>query len=158
MRQTETNFRAHVWPVVVIILGVVTCIHGGRLGQHQAMNAHFDAKRFPVQSAEFVAEKNISDPIFSLDSWGGYLIYRLYPQGKVFVDDRHDFYGQKFLKDYLQVVRATHNWEKKLNQDDVNCVLVPSNSSIASLLKESPQWKLVHEDETAMLFQKQSDK
>jgi hypothetical protein len=93
-----------------------------------------------------------------LDSWGGYLIYRLYPQNKVFVDDRHDFYGEKFLKDYVQVAQATPDWKKELDQDNVNWVLVPSGSSIASLIEETPQWKLIHEDETAVLFQKQSEK
>ena len=155
MRRTETSIRAHVWPVAAIIFSVVICVHGGRLGQHQAMNAHFDAKRFPIQSAEFVAEKNISGPIFSLDSWGGYLIYRLYPQDRVFVDDRHDFYGQKFLKDYLQIARATPQWKEKLDQCGIAWVLAPTNSSLASLLRESSQWKLIHEDETAVLFQKQ---
>jgi hypothetical protein len=31
---------------------------------------------------------------YSHDQFGGYLIYRLYPQYKVFVDGRGDFYRQ----------------------------------------------------------------
>ena len=36
--------------------------------------------------------------VFTSDLWGGYMIYRLYPRTKVFVDGRSDMYGEAFAK------------------------------------------------------------
>ena len=118
------------------------------------MDAQFDAKRFPVQAVEVIAQRGIKEPIFAPDYWGGYLIYRFFPEPKVFVDDRHDLYGQRFLKDYLKVINVQPDWEKFLNERQVHWVLVPAGSSLANILKETPSWKVTYEDNTAVLFQK----
>ncbi len=86
-------------------------------------------------------------------SWmRGYLIYRLYPHLKVVVDDRHDLYGEEFLKDYLKTVRVEPGWDKLLNENHVNWILIPVGSPLSSILKGKPAWKIVHEDEVAILF------
>ena len=112
------------------------------------------AKRFPVQAVEVIAQRGIEEPIFAPDYWGGYLIYRFFPEPKVFVDDRHDLYGERFLKDYLKVINVQPDWEKFLNERQVHWVLVPAGSSLANILKETPSWKVTYEDNTAVLFQK----
>ena len=73
-------------------------------------------------------QRGIHEPIFAPDSWGGYLIYRLYPQNKVFVDDRHDLYGEEFLKDYLKAIRLTPDWNGFLGEKRVNWALLPAES------------------------------
>src|ERR1700727_809572 len=104
------------------------CVHGGRLGSQQFMDAHFPQRRFPGQAVDVIAQRGINDPIFCPDYWGGYLIYRLYPQAKVVVDDRHDLYGAEFLKQYLQTVKAEPEWDELLNQQGVRAVLTPADS------------------------------
>ena len=154
MTEMELRFRGHLWPALALILGLVVCIQHGRLGARQVMDAHFDAKRFPVQAAEVIAQRGIEEPIFAPDYWGGYLIYRFFPKARVFVDDRHDLYGDRFLKDYLKVVQVQPDWEKFLNERKVDCVLAPTAGSLANILKETPTWNLIYEDSTAVLFQK----
>jgi hypothetical protein len=139
---------------VAVSLGLLVCLQHGRLGSRQWMDAHFDAKRLPVQAADVIAQRGVRDPIFSPDYWGGYLIYRLYPQNRVFVDDRHDLYGEEFLKEYLKVVNVGPDWEKVLNAKQVGWVLAPEGSSLANILKETPAWVVIHQDETATLFKR----
>jgi hypothetical protein len=152
MRNLEADFRGHLWIVLVFVLGLWACMHHGRLGSTQLINAYFDDKRFPVEASEYIAGHNIREPIFSLDYWGGYLIYRLYPQTKVVVDDRHDLYGDQFIKDYLKIVLVQPTYEKELDQMHVDWVLVPRWSSLANMLRLTPNWTAVHEDGTAALF------
>jgi hypothetical protein len=152
--RTELSLRGHLWPALAIALVLAVCVHQGRLGSHQWMAAHFDEKKFPVESADFIAQHGLREPIFSLDSWGGYLIYRLYPQTRVFVDDRHDLYGDEFLKDYLKAVRLTPDWDKLLNEKQVNWVLAPQASALANMLLETSRWEVVHRDGTAILFER----
>jgi hypothetical protein len=124
------------------------------MGSTRLIEAHFDSKRFPVQAVDVIESRGVRDPIFSLDSWGGYLIYRLYPETTVFVDDRHDLYGAEFLKDYLRAIRVTPDWDTMLNSRRVNLVLVPAESSLANILKETQGWTIQYEDKVAVLFRR----
>ncbi len=154
MEKLELRFQGHLWLVLVFVLGLWACMHGGRVGSAQVLNAYFDDKRFPVEAAEVIAQQDIREPIFCPDQWGGYLIYRLYPQTKVLVDDRHDLYGDRFFKDYLKVVFVQPDWEKVLDEKHVNWVLVQEDSSLGTILRQTSGWKLVHEEGTAVLFQR----
>ena len=150
----ELNLRGHAWPLVAAIAGLLACSQGGRLGSHQWMDAHFDAKRFPVEASEVIAQRGIREPIFAPDFWGGYLIYRLYPQTRVFVDDRHDFYGEEFLKNYLKAIRLAPDWDSFLNDKRVNWALLPAGSSLANMLELTSQWRVVYRDGTGVLLER----
>ena len=152
MEKLELRFQGHFWPVLALVIGLWACLHGGRLGSTQLINAYFDGKRFPVESADVIASRDIREPIFCPDQWGGYLIYRLYPQTKVLVDDRHDLYGDQFFKDYLKVVLVQPDWLKVLDEKHVDWVLMEKNSSLGTILEQTPGWELTHADGTAVLF------
>jgi hypothetical protein len=155
MEKLELSFQGHVWIVLAFVLGLWACMNGGKVGSVQLLNAYFDGKRFPVEAAELIAQRDIREPIFCPDQWGGYLIYRLYPHNKVVVDDRHDLYGDQFFKDYLKVVFVQPEWEKILDEKNVNWILVQKNSSLGTILGETPGWKLIHEDGTGVLFHRE---
>jgi hypothetical protein len=152
MGAMEQSCRGHLWPVAAAVLLLAVCTQHGRLGSRQLMDAHFDAKRFPVEAADYVIDSSLREPIFAPDYWGGYLIYRFYPEMKVVVDDRHDFYGEQFLKNYLNIVHVEPGWETSLDQLQTTWVLAPAGSSLANILKESSHWKVTHEDKTAVMF------
>jgi hypothetical protein len=152
MASMQSGFRGRLWPAAAVLLGLWVCLQHGTLGSRQLMDAKFDAQHFPVQAVEVLAQRGIREPILAPDYWGGYLIYRLYPQNKVVVDDRHDLYGEHFLKQYLKVIRIEPGWDQVLDEKRVNWILVPVGSSLANLLQETPPWKTIHSDNTAMLF------
>ena len=70
------------------------------------------------------------------------------------VDDRHDLYGSEFFKNYLKVIEVQPGWDKVLDDEHVTRILIPANSSLSVLLRQTPQWAVVHEDDTAVLFRK----
>ena len=107
---------------------------------------------FPVAAAEFVAAHDIHDHMFSTDRWSGYLIYRLYPQTRLFIDDRHDFYGEAFLKDYLKALGADLGWREVLDKNRITSVLIPPATPLANVLKETSDWKVAYDDGVAILF------
>jgi len=80
MEAIELNVRGHLWPIAAVVLTCWIAAHGGALRSKQWMNAHFDAKRFPVAAVNYLEKQNVPGPIVSPDYWGGYLIYRLYPR------------------------------------------------------------------------------
>ncbi len=154
MTAMELNLRGHVWPLIAVIAGLLICMQGGRLGSYRWMDAHFDANKFPVLASDLIVQRDIRDPIFAPDLWGGYLIYRLSPQTKVFVDDRHDFYGEDFFKGYLKTLRLAPDWKVFLDDRRVNWALLPSGSSLANMLEETSRWNIVYRDKTAVLFER----
>jgi hypothetical protein len=155
MLRMENAARGHVWPIAIVVVGIVACLQGGRVGSRQLMNARFDDQRFPAAAVDFIQQHGIHDPIFTPDYWGGYLIYRLYPQNRVFIDDRHDFYGDPYLKQYLRVIHVIPGWGDVLAQENVRWILVPPDSSLANILPLKPQWRVVFEDERGRLFERQ---
>ena len=155
MEGLKLNFRGHVWLVIAFAVGMAACMNGGRIGSAQLLNGYFDHKRFPVEATQVIIQRDIREPIFCPDQWGGYLIYALYPQTKVLVDDRHDLYGDQFFKDYLKVIYVQPEWSKILDERHVNWILVQKDSSLGTILEQTAGWKLIHADNTAVLFHRE---
>jgi hypothetical protein len=155
MGAIEQRLTGHVLPAVATLL-LLSSLSGRGAFSQTAMSLNFDEKQMPVQAVEFMAEHNIRGHFFSPDSWGGYLIYRLYPNVLMMVDDRHDFYGQAFLRDYLTVLHAGRGWRDLLDANQVNWVVVPLDSPLANALNDTGDWKMVHHDGTAIIFARAS--
>jgi hypothetical protein len=152
MHRLESQFTGHVWLIAGFLVGFWACAHGGSLGSTQLINAYFEPKQFPMDAVNVLVGKQVREPIFSLDHWGGYLIYRLYPRNRVFIDDRHDFYGDAYIQDYLKAILIQSGWEKVLDDEHVNWIVLPTYSSLANVLRLKPEWIVEHEDPTAILF------
>ena len=154
--KTDARLQGHAWPTLIVLLGLWICFHQGRLGSRVLMSAQFDEKKFPVRAVDFLLRNDVREPVFCPDSWGGYLIYRLYPQSQVIVDDRHDLYGAEFLKKYLKIVHVQADSSQELQDMQVGWVLFPKASALGNFLKLLPEWKDVHEDDTATLLHRTS--
>lgn len=90
--------------------------------------------------------------IFTQDQWADYLIYREWPKVRVFFDGRSDFYGAEIAEEYLQAMEGRPGWDKVLEKYRFDTVLLPPGMALASLLKISPEWRLVEDDGQAVLF------
>jgi hypothetical protein len=154
MKEMELSLGGHLWPAVLTVAALSIAINGGNVGANHLMDAHFSNRRFPVEAVDHLEQSEPWRPIFSPDYWGGYLIYRFYPKTRVVVDDRHDFYGENFLRDYVTMIHAEQGWEKFLTEHDVCCVLAPKGSAMANILAQSNDWKEIYSDDVAEAFEK----
>jgi len=141
-----------LWPVVVSVLMFVACLNGGRLLSRPVIQAEFDALKLPVAAAEKLAALDPGEPVLAPDFWGGYLIYRVGPRIKPLVDDRHDLYGSAFLRDYLTLMHGAAGWQGILDGIQANWVLLPPKSPLADRLRQTPGWRVVHEDSVGVLL------
>ena len=154
MTRLEFGLRGHGWPLAVTALLVSICLHNGQLGKRPIMAVQFAPTRFPVTAVDYMVQHRIFTPVFSTDAWGGYLIYRLYPHSRVLVDDRHDLYGEAFLKRYLNIVRVEPGWKDDLEGMHADWVLVPHNAALANILQVAGGWSIAYQDGTSILFQR----
>ena len=156
MTAIERRQRGHLWCFAAAAATLLICLNGGRLGATSVINAHFSPQRMPVAAVDFIAQQGIKDPIFAPDYWGGYLIYRLYPSSRVVIDDRHDLYGEQFLKSYLVTFHAEPDWQQFLDAHRVSYVLFPRSAALSTALSESSAWKRIYGDDKATLFERPS--
>jgi len=152
MTAVDSRLRGHLWPVFATAVVIFIGANGGRVGSALLMNAHFDSQRMPVEAVNFIERSEIKAPLLSPDYWGGYLIYRLYPRNRVVIDDRHDFYGESFLRSYLTMMRAEPGWDEFLKEHQISCLMLPRKAALATLLSETPEWKPIYFDDVAIVF------
>jgi hypothetical protein len=146
MVRLERQFRGYALAVAVMAASVALVFSG------QILSAHFDEEIFPVKAAQFIAHRGIRDHLFSTDTWSGYLIYTLYPATKVYFDDRHDFYGEAFIREYEKAFLATRQWREPLDRYQVGWVLMPTDSPLSTVLRESHDWRADYDDGLAIVF------
>ena len=156
MTLLENRLCGHGLVVLMMILSAGLVLAGGRMASKQLINAHFSETAYPAKAADFIARRGIHDHLFTTDSWGAYLIYRLYPETKVYFDDRHDFYGEEFVKEYGATISGNRQWQAPLEHYQVGWVLMPVDAPLSSLLRESPGWHAVFDDGLAILFTRAS--
>jgi hypothetical protein len=152
MQTMQSSLRGHLWPIAAVALTCWIAAHDGKLGATPLMNAHFSEKRFPVAAVDNLLQQNTQGAILAPDFWGGYLIYRRYPRMQVVVDDRHDFYGDQFLKSYLKMMNADLGWKDFLQQHPARYVLLRKDSALANLLLETQGYTPIYRDEVAIAF------
>jgi hypothetical protein len=155
MTSVDSTLRGHIWIIVAAIFVLLVDFNGGRLAGKVLANANFDRNRMPVAAVDHLEKMGMSDPVLTPDSWGGYVIYRLYPGRKIVLDDRHDLYGEQVLASYLKMYRAQPGWDDFLRDHNVTCVLMARNTAISAMLSETPGWKSVYSDDVAIMFVKQ---
>lgn len=152
MQAIELSLRGHLWPIAGVVFTCCIAASSGNLATRCLIDAQFSSKRFPSAAVNYLVAHNMPSPIMSPDYWGGYLIYRLYPQIKIVIDDRHDFYGEEFLKAYLKMIHLEPGWEEFLQRYQPRCVIVPKDSPLANILAETAGWRPIYGDDVAVAF------
>jgi hypothetical protein len=109
---------------------------------------------FPVKIVAAHADELAASRVFTSDGWAGYLIYKNYPRQKVFFDDRHHYFGEPIIGDYLKIGGGSRQWRELMNRYGLDHALVGSDSPIASLLRLEPDWTAVQDDGSAVLFRR----
>ncbi len=150
---TETDQIGRWHPVSVMgALVVVALLYAPH--PPEKFRPEFDPKSFPVAAVQKL-DVTPADRIFTFDQWGDYLIYRLYPKTKVFMDGRSDYYGSEFNQKYLDVITVNYGWEKTLSSFGVDTILMPPGTPLVGALKESSRWHVVYDDGIAVVFRQQ---
>jgi hypothetical protein len=112
--------------------------------------------RFPVEAVNFLEQHHLPGRIFNSYDFGGYLIWRLYPQYRVFVDGRADVYGDAFLTHFVEIYRGEVNPRPEFDRLGVRTVIVEPQAIVAALLSMGHDWKVVYADRVAVVLTRAS--
>jgi NAD(P)-dependent dehydrogenase (short-subunit alcohol dehydrogenase family) len=126
----------------------------GRVWHFVTHQAVYEAVRYPRAAVDYIEQQRLPGPIYNQYGWGGYLIKRLYPEYRVYIDGRADVYGDAFMTEAIRTYDGRTGWREPLDRLAVTTVLVAPDAPIASLLRDDSEWKKVYEDRQAVIFTK----
>ena len=140
------------WPAL-LGLGFILLIGSKQVAQKDTL-LHFDRSVFPVQAANWLEEHPQTGQMFNEFNWGGYLLYRLWPEQRVFLDSQTDFYGEALVREYEQAITASAGWENVLSHYNVSWVILPQEARLIGTLQDRADWEMIYKDETAIIMRK----
>ncbi len=108
--------------------------------------------RFPVNAAAWLERNPQPGRMFNDFNWGGYLLFRVWPQHKVFIDSQTDFYGEQFVRQYAGLMDAVPGWDALLAQYHVGWLLLSPSSPLAAAASRDPAWRVAYQDTTAVIL------
>jgi hypothetical protein len=147
----EASLRGFLWPAVLIALVVLVASSGSSLNL-SGTGKRFDPAVFPVQAVDWLEANPPPGEMFNYFPWGGYLLYRLWPEQRVFIDGQTDFYGEVLTRQYEQVITLSEGWREILDRHQVGWVLMPPQSELVRALLLDPGWKMAYRDATAAVL------
>lgn len=116
----------------------------------------FHPRSMPVDAVNWLESNPQQGHMYNFFTWGGYLLYRLWPTQQVFIDGQTDFYGEALTREYVQVESLQPGWEGVLTKYEVEWVITRTGEPLADALLEQG-WKLLYQDETAVILRASSE-
>jgi hypothetical protein len=113
--------------------------------------------RVPELSARWIAAQGGQSRIFAADHYGGYLIWKLHPNHKPYLDTRLILRTEQQFAEFLAVVDEPERFDEFAERHRFDYLVLPTAypDRYLALLRhafESPRWKLVLTDGSESLF------
>lgn len=132
-------------------------------GCHLARTRHLDPdgleealrENYPV-TAIYVADlKGLPGPLYNDYDWGGFLIWNL-PRLPVSMDGRANLHGDERIERSSRTWNGKSDWMDDPDLKQASLVIGNRDKPLSSLLRQDNKYKVVYEDNTAILFQRES--
>ena len=157
------------WGVIIAVLSLIIIVSISNL---RPEFYNFNNKLIPEKAVAYLNKKEDIGPqpfrVFTSANgaqWNDYLLYKLYPKVRVFIDTRFDMYGETFFKKYLLLVENLQCDLKSIESFKVDFLIFDKTKEQKSQKIEgihpitplgpppaSPPWKLVYEDEKSVIY------
>jgi len=134
---------------IILAVAIFASVRVAQVIHHQP---EAEASQFPTRAVAFLQRHPPVGPIFNHYDWGGYLIWKLSAPIPVFIDGRADLYGQPLLHDFADAYQFKSSWQQILERWQIQTVIVPPNSALASGLQSAPGWSISYQDSQATIL------
>jgi hypothetical protein len=109
------------------------------------------ADTLPAGAVDFLRREGRRGTLWNEYTWGGYLIWHLYPDLRVSIDGRMAVYGPALFGEHLTVSELEPGWQDVLARLDVNAAIVRTGSPLVAALRASG-WRVRYEDRLATVL------
>jgi hypothetical protein len=155
------NFRlpprkafAAITAVVLVLIALVTTVRVYN-NINPARQDKVDTDTYPVAAADWLqAHPEVGTRMFNQYGWGGYLVYRFYPQEnrKVFIFGEAALMGDDLLNEYEHIYALHSDWKALLDKNRIDYVVENRGDPLPNLLATQPDWTLVYQDSVAVIY------
>lgn len=156
--------KTMTWVLISYLLLLGKDLITGRYYLNKGMDSWvgFGTGGYPEKAVDFVLSSGIKGNVFNDYGSGCYLIWKFYPERKVFIDGRNTIYGEKFLKEeFIPCFLDPSKFEKTVNRYKINYVFLyyglSNTEALIPYLYNSDNWKLVYLDDKVCIFLKNND-
>lgn len=120
------------------------------------------ADHFPLKAADFIITNHIKGNVYTTMKWGGYMIWQVGPEQKVFYDSRVFNLQRAWEYNNSQIITTNQRpyWKGLFNMYNIDVVILPvtEESGEPSLLTQSifsdSEWKLIFSSANDSVFVK----
>jgi len=148
---TENTTRGGFVAVVSIAGTLILLMNGAQL-DFQGTGNNFSSEVFPVEAVDWLEESDLEGNGFNYFPWGGYLLYRRWPEQLVFIDGQTDFYGEDLTRAYEKVITLQPGWQQVFREYQIKWVIMPANSPLTAYLDDSLNWDLAYQDRLTNIY------
>ena len=149
----------HTMTLGAINLALLIIVGTGMIAYRAVPNLRPEAQAasikaaLPVQAADALARTGRPLRVFNYYDYGGYLLWRLYPDGgRVYIDGRVEVYGPQVFSRYLRVSYLASGWQEVLAEAHPDAIVLPSAHPLTGILGQDSGWSLLSRDEVATVF------
>ncbi|WKZ34541.1 MAG: hypothetical protein QY332_13050 [Anaerolineales bacterium] len=148
----DRSVRGALWPLLCVGLAII-------LLSTKPLQAYdrYDPSVFPVNAVNWLIENPQEGRIFNHFPWGGYLLYRTWPDQLVFIDGQTDFYGEALTREYEQVISLSNKWDSVLEKYQISIVIMPTGSALETTLLQQDDWLIIYQDDTGTILKKDAE-
>ncbi len=112
----------------------------------------YSPSKYPVQAVEWLYNHPQQGRMFNDFMWGGYLLFRIWPDELVFIDGQTDFYGELLTRDYETITNGWEGWDRLLDHYQISWIIIPHRSPLVNKLVSSGDWTSVYADPTTAIY------
>lgn len=130
--------------VTILALG---CWHIGQLDISALMD-----EEFPGEACQYLDDHDVPGRTYNVYEWGGYLIWRRWPEHRVFIDGRCLVYGDELINESFSVARGREGWRDILRKYDVRSLLLRYGEyDSVHFFEGDGQWECIYWDDRALI-------
>jgi len=148
---------------LIFLFGIFIAAKNSPLG----IGLGLDKYSYPVKAVEFMEKENLlgrsNGNLYNTYNFGGYLIWALYPEHKVFLDGRVEPYvgNSKVFANYWSNFEGGDPWKESVNKYNITVALMtPPHVNSNTLYDDSSrmfpneEWAPIYFDDNALIYVK----
>jgi hypothetical protein len=118
-----------------------------------ANQSKIEAQKFPEGAASFFSAHHPPGQMLNHYNWGGYFIWKLYPEYRVYIDGRADLYGDAFMDQFASTYYLhSSSWDDPIKKWGIYTVVLPPDAPMVSALRSMSDWKQVYGDDQTVIL------
>lgn len=153
-RPLSDGLPALNWAVAALVVSLAILRISATLSPANQTAAEQSAA--PVKAVDWIDANQPAGPMFNSYNWGGYLLWRLWPDYPTYVDGRTDIYSPALIEEYQRVALAREP-ETILDHRGIALLLIESGGVLDATLgldaaRSDSRWRAEYRDDQAVVW------